>query len=440
MYLKSDLDGTFLVSLMVDPKQLTEIENHIIPDDFVHFIYFEIYALISASVIEEESITWNDLKFKYKDNKEALELIEWMESLKPVDNISLVYEELIEQARLRRIKKLLDVTTSFLKDRVSSIKIIDELTKGINKVGLKEQQSIKNTIDIESTFITSLSERVARFKEAKSNISKAIEMPTGFRSLDELTLGLERKNMWVLGGSTSDGKTQLAIQIANSIMGTGKRILYFMLEDSDDKLFARLISLKSGVPIHSILIGNITDIQLKKIQDVGTLLKQEDKLLVEAETNDINDIIMFIQFAKAKFNDLSLIIVDHINLITDRVSRATNREQEIGLSSKKLIRAAKQFDVAILMLQQLNANPDDRKSGLPVTVNDLRDCKSTGQDAAVTLLLHCPDKYDAEKGFSKTNTQIIVAKNRYGETNKILSFTNHANVGKFIEGYTDKTK
>jgi replicative DNA helicase len=438
MYLKSDLDGIFLVSLMVNPKQLTEIENHIIPDDFIYPIYFEFYAIIASSVIEEDIVTWNDLKFKYKEDKNALGLIEWIESLKPVDNISLVYEELIEQARLRRIQKLLDTIGVYLNNKTSSIRIIDELTKGINKVGLKEQQSIKNTADIESSFITSLVERVTRFKEAKSNISKSIEMPTGFRSLDELTLGLERKNIWVLGGSTSDGKTQLAIQISNSIMGTGKRILYFMLEDSDDKLFARLISLKSGVPIHSILIGNITDVQMKKIQDVGTLLKQEDKLLVEAETNDINDIVMFIQFAKAKFSDLGLIVIDHINLITDRVSRATNREQEIGLSSKKLIRAAKQFDVAILVLQQLNTNPDERKSGLPVTVNDLRDCKSTGQDAAVTLLLHCPDKYDAEKGFSKVYTQIIVAKNRYGETNKILSFTNHANVGKFIEGHAEK--
>ena len=208
------------------------------------------------------------------------------------------------------------------------------------------------------------------------------------------TLGFQKSTTWILGGSTSDGKTQMAVQMCNAAILADNQVLFFMLEDDKRKLLTRFIALKSGVPIMKLMCGNITDAEYDKAKQASAQLKQADRLLIEDETFDINDIVTKTQFAKLKYPNLSFIIIDHINLITDKLIREGNREREIGMASKKLVALAKRLEISILILQQLNTNPDDRKKGLPVTTTDLRDCKSTTHDHSAPLLLPCPNKYN----------------------------------------------
>ncbi len=438
MYKVSELDLKFLSSLMKYPSLVGSLPKEVVPDDFDDQVYYDIYSAIMDFLVNNKTASYSDLKFKFRDNGLLLEIIAKMEQCDPLSDINDVYEQMGESYRRKTLYTLgeqisREVIVSPTKDVIKNIEVA--LMSLVVKSGVR----IKDTREIGNNFLQNLSYKVEQFSK-HSSINDVIDMSTGIIELDLITMGIGKKNTWVIGGGTSDGKTQLAVQIANNVINSGKKVLYFMLEDSSENLLTRLVSLRTAIPISSLMTGNVNSKQLDKVKQTIEMLKQSGGLLVEEEVNNINEIVTLSQFAKLKNPELDLIIVDHINLIADTSSKIGNREQEIGMASKKLVSLAKKMDVAVMILQQLNTNPDSRSTGLPVTLNDLRDCKSTSHDSAVTVLINCPHKYDEEFKFSKKFTQLIVAKNRYGEVNRFVNLTSKASIGKFEEGMPDICK
>ena len=419
---------------MKNPAELSSLDKIVILDDFSDRIYYEIYLSIVDFYITGKIPSYQDIKFQFKDDDLVKEIIEFVEEdLTAPDNLHIVYEELCEVSRKRRLEQTGQYLQKSVKSKQKSQDIIRQVESSLLQITVNNGINIDTVASIEGEYLKELKTKIDRYRKTNS-IRGVIDLPTGFDILDMYTLGFQKSTTWILGGSTSDGKTQMAVQMCNAAILADNQVLFFMLEDDKRKLLTRFIALKSGVPIMKLMCGNITDAEYDKAKQASAQLKQADRLLIEDETFDINDIVTKTQFAKLKYPNLSFIIIDHINLITDKLIREGNREREIGMASKKLVALAKRLEISILILQQLNTNPDDRKKGLPVTTNDLRDCKSTSHDSSVTILLHCPDKFNQDAQFSRKHTQLVLAKNRYGEVNKILDFTSRANIGKFIEG------
>jgi len=416
---------------MVDPKKVSQLEKEVSADDFSDNIYYEIYTSIIDFVVNNQPPSYSDLKFKFKTDGLLIDLINEMETMEVVNNIKPLYDELCAESQKRKLESLIQRIEYGL-DRKEDVKeILNDIESSVLNINLQTGVRLNSSASLGSEFIKNLQDKKEKYQQLQG-LQGVIDITTGFVGLDLHTLGMKRKSTWVLGGATSDGKSEWAVQMMNSVVSSGKQVLYFMLEDSCENLMCRILSLKTGIPIQKIMIGDLSTKQLNDIISAEQTLKH--KFFVEEDVSDINDICIISQFAKLKHPNLSLVIVDHINLSTDRMNKSNNREQEIGGSSKKLVRLAKKLDIGVLILQQLNTNPDERTKGLPVTVNDLRDCKSTSHDSAVTLLLNCPDKYKDEAGYSKKHTQLIIAKNRYGEVNQFIDMTNYAAVGKFVEG------
>lgn len=433
-YTISKLDIQFLSSLMNDPSGLTRLDKVVTLDDFSDKLYYEIYLSIVDYLIDNKTPSYQDLKFKFKEDELVREILEAIEDeTEAPDDINLIYNELCE---ISRKKKLIQVG-KYLQNKGSSKgeskDIIRIAEAQLLQVTVNSSIQVNTIADLEGEYLKSLKSRMQRFHET-GTIEGVIDLPTGYSTLDRLTLGLQKKDTWILAGGTSDGKTQMAVQISNSVINANNQVAFFMLEDDKEKLVNRFVALKTGIPITKLMCGNITDQEFENAKQATAQLKHGDRLIIEDDTYDVNDIITKAQFAKLKFPNLGLIIIDHINLIIDRTVREAKREREVATASSKLVILSKRIDVAVLILQQLNTAPDERKSGLPVTVNDIRDAKAVGHNAAVMIMLHCPDKYDESAGFSKKHTQLIVTKNRYGPVNKIIDFINQAHIGKFIEG------
>jgi len=442
-YVADDMDVKFLSSLMVSPKKVSELDKEVTAADFSDVLYYEIFTKIMDFLIHNQPPSYPDLKFKFKGDVIALDVIDIMRAEPALTDIRPVYDEMVERSRREQLTMLGDNMSAQSGKGEPTIDIMDNAEAKLLQLRMGAGIRLQGMSAISPRFQAELAEKVRRYNE-HHGIQGVIEMPTGLISLDLLTLGIEKKSMWVLGGGTSDGKTQLAVQIISNVMKAGKKVLYFMLEDSDTKLISRLLAHRTGIKIVDIIIGNLNDSQVQTLKQAQVELIQDDTLFIEESLTDINEMCTVAQYAKLRFADLGLVVVDHINQISDRyLHSGGNREQEIGGSSKKLIKLAKASDIGVLMLQQLNTNPDERSKGLPVAVNDLRDCKSTSHDSAVTILLNCPDRNNAAAGYTKKHTQIIVAKNRYGEVNQFIELSNKADVGKFVEGmpaYKQKAK
>jgi len=438
-YTLSKLDIQFLSSLMQSPSALTHLSKVVVADDFSDKLYYEIYLSIVDYLIDNKAPSYQDLKFKFKDDELIREIIEAVENeTEAPDDINLIYEELCEVSKKAKLVKV----GQYLQKKGGSGGLSEDIIRiaeaQLLQVTMNAGIQLDTVADIEGEYIKGLRERAERYHKT-GTIEGIIDLPTGYPSLDRLTLGMQKKDVWILAGGTSDGKTQMAVQITNSIMMADSQVLFFMLEDDKEKLLNRYIAVKTGIGITKLMCGNITDAEFEKAKQATSQLKHGDRLLIEDETYDVNDIVAKTQFAKLKYPNLNVIVIDHINLITDRTVREAKREREIATASGKLVQLAKRSDVSVLVLQQLNTAPDERKSGLPVTVNDIRDAKASGHNAAVMLLLHCPNKYNEEAGFSKKHTQLIVGKNRYGQVNKIIDFVNNAHIGRFVEGVPKET-
>jgi replicative DNA helicase len=424
------LDTIFLASLMVEPDKIGSLNKDISILDFSDETYYEIYSVM-AELIISSSISYPNLKFRFKDDSLILDIINLMESEEPVDPVA-AFGALCEDSRKQRLKVVGEFLYNQADTNKDSRSILSSAESKLMGIAVDSGLSLTTVLDMEPDFVETLKNAKQKFDKYK-NIRQVLDLPTGFNGLDLYTLGMHKKTSCVLAGATSDGKTQLAVQFSNTLLDIDKCVLYFMLEDCKENLIHRFISLRTAINLTKIRLGNLSDIEYRKIMDVYNDLKQMNRLLVEDRLIEIDDVIIKIKFAKLKYPNLSMVVIDNINLMIDTASKSGNREQEISKISKKLLGVAKEQDIALLVVQQVNTSPDMRSGGMPMQLNDLRDCKAVGHDASIVIFIYCPDKHDEGKGFSRKHVQLILAKNRYGDVNKIMNLVNYASVAKMIE-------
>ena len=426
------LDIQFLACLISNPDSLSTLEKEISPLDFDNVIYYDIYVGIVDHIIKYSAPNITDLKIKFNDDSIVLSVIdEIIKQNEIVTELTVVYEELCEASRKKRLKKLSKdikegVTRGNSKDTIQRTEL------ELSKINLTTSSSIVSIAQMETKFMKDLNERVEKFSK-HSRLQDAIELSTGYETLDALTLGFQRGETVIIGGATGSGKTQLVIQHIDALMKNSKMVLYFLLEDNKFNIVRRIISLRTKIPINKLRVGNINSTENDSVQKCWRTIKASDLLLIEEDLMDINDIVSKTNFLKLKYPNISAVILDNINIGVDRLNKNGNREQELSGISKKLLMTAKKCDVAMIILQQVNTSPDARKTGVPMNNNDLRDSKATSHDASLVMLLHYPDANTQDKDFSKKRMQLYVTKNRNGESGKMIEYENKAHISKFIE-------
>lgn len=430
------VEAQFIKSVLVNHQNITKLEKEVLSSNFINPNYYTIYSEIVTAFLSDKTISLEELKLKLKKDKAACKLLPLIEKEEYIDDINLVFSELLKNTTKERIKGIVGNTLRKCDSEADGEEIKKELEIDLLKLSsISSALSLHSMSDLEGEFVKEIRERQEKFKK-NSNILDTIDYPTGFHQLDILTLGFQKQNTWLIAGQTGDGKTQLAVQMVRNIIENNQQALYFLLEDKRQNLLARLCSCHLKIGLSKILTGDLTDNEVKKINNYIAQLRQDNNLFVEDKAMDVNDIIAKLRYAKIKYPNLTLAFVDHIHKSHDSLYRSVNREQELSSITRKLYAAAKELDMCIVLLGQLNTAPDTRTSGMPVQLNDLRDSKSSTFDAAVCLYLYFPykSKQDHRGMYSKEYLQLLLLKNRYGIPNKILDFHNKAHIARFDEG------
>lgn len=430
-YKVSELDLKFLASLIHRPQLLANLEEEVSVSDFKDPIYYEIYSAIIDFIIHNKEITFPDLKFKFKGDTLFIELIDHLSKQEPISDVATLHEEMIERHKKNELSSLGSLISRQILTEDSK-QVIDLAETKITQIQSRSKISACDVASLENSFIGVIKDKVERYRRS-SNISEIVDIPTGFEQLDKETLGLPRRHTFIIAAGTNDGKTQLAIQMANAISSYGQSVGFFLLEGSKEEMLMRLCSLHTGISIMNIRLGNITDKQVDQITEVIQYLRENQKMYLQDTIYDVNDIVSQIKLLKMKDPNLSTVFVDNVNICWDRLNRSNNREQEISSISKKLNALAKSLNISIGILQQLNTNPDERAKGIPIRNNDLRDSKAPSHDAVLVIFIHFPDKYNDSKGCSKRDGQLILGKNKSGVDNKIIPVINEAHVARFKE-------
>lgn len=314
-----------------------------------------------------------------------------------------------------------------------SIDVNDLLDFSENQLFQIAEGNIKKEIsDIKSL----VGEAIKQIEEASKTEGTLTGVPSGFTKLDRITSGWQRSDMVILAARPSMGKTAFALSMGRNMAVEHKRpIGIFSLEMSSLQLVTRLIVSETELPAHRIRNGNLADHEWKQLESkIQTLLNAPIFI------DDTPAISVFEFRAKARRlklqHDIQLIVVDYLQLMTSGADNKGSREQEVSHISRSLKAVAKELDIPIIALSQLNRSVETRTGNKRPQLSDLRESGAIEQDADLVIFIHRPEKYgivtDEEGNSVKGLAEIIVAKHRNGAIDDVtLRFRDE--MAKFVE-------
>ncbi len=241
-------------------------------------------------------------------------------------------------------------------------------------------------------------------------------IPTGFADLDRLLNGLQAGQLVVVAGRPGSGKSTAAADVARcAAIKHNLPTAFFSLEMSSVELMMRFLSAESRVPLNALRSGQLTDDDWTKLaRRMGEI--SEAPLFVD-DTPNMN--LMEIR-AKARrlkqLHDLKLIIVDYLGLMSSP-KRNEGRQQEVADLSRGLKLLAKELELPVVAVHQLNRGPEQRQEKRP-QLSDLRDSGAVEQDADIVWFVHRDDYYDSESARAG-EADFIIAKHRNGPTDTV---------------------
>ncbi|WP_296604843.1 replicative DNA helicase [Nocardioides sp.] len=260
--------------------------------------------------------------------------------------------------------------------------------------------------------------------EAISNREAGIYgVPTGFADFDDLTNGFHGGQMIIVAARPAMGKSTLALDFCRAAsIHNNLASVFFSLEMTRSEITMRLLSAEAKVPLNHIRNGNMTDDDWAKLAR-----KMGEVSSAPMFIDDSPNMTMMEIRAKARRlrqrHDLRLIVIDYLQLMTSG-KKVESRQLEVSEFSRQIKLLAKELEVPVIALSQLNRGPEQRSDKRPM-VSDLRESGSIEQDADMVVLLHRDDVYEKEST-RPGEADLIVAKHRNGPTRDItVAFQGH---------------
>ncbi len=301
-------------------------------------------------------------------------------------------------------------------------KAFDESIDVDELLDFSEQQLFEiaeGNIKKETSKINSLiKQAIEQIEEAAKREDSLSGVPSGFSRLDRMTSGWQPSDLVIVAARPSMGKTAFVLSMARNMAVEHKRpVAVFSLEMSSVQLVNRLIVAETSLPSERIRNGRLERWEWEQ-------LDYKIKSLVEAPIfiDDTPAISIFELRAKCRrlknLYDIQIIIVDYLQLMTGPPETKGNREQEVSTISRSLKGIAKELNVPIIALSQLNRSVETRTGSKRPQLSDLRESGAIEQDADLVLFIHRPEKYgmdvDEEGNSVRGLAEIIVAKHRNG--------------------------
>jgi len=427
LFIKQQLPHNFLAEQMVLSGLLIstdaiEITSKILPIEAFYFRnHQEIYKAILFLYQKKTSVDILTILTFLQDNgllqqiggiKVLIELISQTPNLTHLTE----YLALIKDKFIRRclIKLSYEMINSAYITNLSLETILSECeTKIFNLTTDNRTQNLFSTSELLNTIFIDLKE--------KSLNPKLSGLTSGFYQLDSLTQGFQNSDLIILAGRPSMGKTALSLNLARNILQQYKLpVLFFSLEMSKEQIIYRLLSMETNIDQTRLRNGQLTQfdwIKLTKVMNIFSKLPLFIDDSVDLSINDIRSKIKTILFEQKK---IGLIVIDYLQLMQISQTKLDNRAQELSKITRLLKTIAREFNVPIIALSQLNRNVENRIDKKPI-LSDLRESGSIEQDADLVLMLHGNRvaSIDSNHSFHQLGVEkieLILAKHRNGPT------------------------
>ena len=238
-------------------------------------------------------------------------------------------------------------------------------------------------------------------------------LPSGFFSLDLLTQGFQNSELIILAGRPSIGKTALSLNIAlNNLKISKLPTLFFSLEMSKEQIMYRILSIETGISQTRLKNGQLYKNDWIKFNKTVKFLSKLPLFIDDSPNLSIREIRFKIRQIFMKQNQMGLVIIDYLQLVQNIEVQNQNRVQELAIITRLLKNLAREFNIPIIALSQLNRNVENRVNQKP-TLSDLRESGSIEQDSDLVLLIYITKPSTYLKS-SNCIIELIIAKQRNG--------------------------
>ncbi|HEX2032294.1 MAG TPA: replicative DNA helicase [Actinomycetota bacterium] len=267
--------------------------------------------------------------------------------------------------------------------------------------------------------IVALSELVHRSMEDLERLHERtglVGLATGFRDLDDLLQGLQRGNLVIVAARPGIGKSSLVTNVARNVAVGGGPVAMFSLEMSRMEIGMRVLCSEARVPQDRVRKNMVAAEDWGRIVEAAATLDRAPLYIVDSGNVTILDIRSKARKLAARSEGLALIIVDYLQLMASH-QRVESRQQEVAEISRSLKLLAKELDVPVIAVSQLNRDPERRTDKRP-QLADLRESGALEQDADVVMFIHREEVYSDDPAV-KGVAEAIVAKHRNGPQGKV---------------------
>ncbi|MCA1927732.1 MAG: replicative DNA helicase [Calditerrivibrio sp.] len=425
-----EAEQAVLASIILDNRALDRVIHLISSEDF-HVPYNRLIMNNILSLHEDgrviDIVTLIDRLTNENliDKAGGVEYITGLVSILPNSANVVHYANIVREKSLQR--KLIEKTTEISESAYNYTGDIHELLdEAERKIFAVAESRIKGDIKPIGSIINSTFEMIEALYNRQDQITGT---PTGFTDLDRLTNGLQKSDLIVVAGRPAMGKTAFALNIGlNSCIKYSKTIAMFSLEMSSGQLVQRLLSAEANIDAQKLRNGKLTIDEWQKLAAVASELHDINFFIDDTPAISVTEVRAKSRRIK-RDKGLDLVIVDYLQLMSS--NKGDSREQQISEISRSLKALAKELDVPVIALSQLNRSVESRQDKRPIP-SDLRESGAIEQDADLVIFLYRDEVYN--KDTKEPNVaEIIIAKHRNGPTGTVKltflkQFTKFANL------------
>ena len=419
-----EAEKAVLGGLLLEPELWDTVSVEVEEDDFMLVEHKLIYRSIRRlrdhgnevdTVTLIESLT-NDPDISSLSNFNQNEYIKKLASDTPGTANFLSYTDIVKQtSSLRKLISTASDISSIAKES-DSFEIEGAFSEAENKlINLRDSIERKKGPVLAKDLIKPVYDNI---EENLNSTTPLIGHSTGFRDLDKMTLGLQNGDLILVAGRPSMVKTAFGLSIAASFIENNIPSVFYSLEMSSRSVMYRIISILSKVELKRIFQAKeLTDSDFEKIGKAVELIEKSNFFIDDTSSLSPSEILSRSRKLKREQPELGLIVIDYLQLMKADQSNPSrvNEISEISRATKAL---AKELDIPVIALSQLNRASETRTNKVPILA-DMRDSGALEQDADLVIFPFRPEFHEPTPE-NKGIARIIVAKHRNGETGESL--------------------
>lgn len=381
-----NIERSVLNSIIFEPSQFEEVEAKLKLDDFYLPAHQEIYTAMielhrESQPIDEEFIKKRLNVKKRFDEGIMLDIL----SSNPISN-TIAYVQEIKDKAVKR--KLLTLTTEIkrvtVEEDLPSLEVIDIVEKKLYEI----TQSNENIDFKDAPSVTFDTMEYIKEMKARGN-SVLVGVDTGFTELNKMTTGFGKGDLIIIAARPAMGKTSFALNIVLNQMQLGNGVAFFSLEMPAEQLMLRLLSAHTSIFLQKLRVGDLNDEEWSRLNSSLEMMNNSKLFVDDGAGVTINQLRSKLRKLKSQHPEIQMAVIDYLQIMQ---TAGRDRQAEVSEISRGLKMLARELEMPIIALSQLNRGVESRNDKRPM-LSDIRESGAIEQDADIIMFVYRDDVY-----------------------------------------------